>query len=590
MLCVGDSMTEGQQGDWTWRYRLWQWFKANNIAVSFVGPYVGTVKPPAAAPPSPPPLYGQTTPPTSGSFDGGYAIGVDPDWANARHFGAWGRAAATDQYLIEEVVQDYQPDLLLLMLGFNDLGWFYSNPSGTINSVYNLMENARRANPNLAFAIANIPQRSSLGRKDLPANTDLYNQMLEQAIPYWNSNQSPVVLVHLQENYNCAVSGCPDGYDGLHPNVMGEYHIAQAFSQTLYSSFGFGSGPIVVPGNVPARNLPVPTNFKVQSSPQGVTATWDPVYGAYSYEVMSRIDGVTQFSSGIVQSNRYDQQWSLANSSYSMYVRALAGNQQGAWTSVQSAIAQPQTAATPTNVFVNPTSGGVTVTWDKSVGPHSDSVILYNVITWDLDTDCTFIIGNAFKQSPAVINGLNIGHRYLVAIEAWNANGEGFPMVAHNVVPGAGTPSIPTGFNLVSQDPTSVYATWNRVANAGGYNVYMRDNYTNGTFVNNGGQSDPCFTGYFLFPGTWNYQFCVSAYNGNLESHNASTPCPYAPSPVSSMNPAPTCPGPKPWCAGGGQAWGPDPEDPNSAGTPPGEGGGVKGGGGDHLITITTTM
>lgn len=68
------------------------------------------------------------------------------------------------------MVQDNQPDLMLLMLGFNDLGWFYSDASGTLNSVYNLIQNARQANTHLKMAIANMPQRSSLKRRDLPAN------------------------------------------------------------------------------------------------------------------------------------------------------------------------------------------------------------------------------------------------------------------------------------------------------------------------------------------------------------------------------------------------------------------------------------
>jgi hypothetical protein len=27
----------------------------------------------------------------------------------------------------------------------------------------------------------------------------------------------------MRENYDCDVSGCPAGYDGLHPNVLGKY-------------------------------------------------------------------------------------------------------------------------------------------------------------------------------------------------------------------------------------------------------------------------------------------------------------------------------------------------------------------------------
>lgn len=33
----------GREGDFTWRYRIWQFFKQNGIDVEMVGPYKGTV-------------------------------------------------------------------------------------------------------------------------------------------------------------------------------------------------------------------------------------------------------------------------------------------------------------------------------------------------------------------------------------------------------------------------------------------------------------------------------------------------------------------------------------------------------------------
>lgn len=39
VMIVGDSMTEGQQGDITWRYHMWTWFRDQGLTVDFVGPY-----------------------------------------------------------------------------------------------------------------------------------------------------------------------------------------------------------------------------------------------------------------------------------------------------------------------------------------------------------------------------------------------------------------------------------------------------------------------------------------------------------------------------------------------------------------------
>jgi hypothetical protein len=42
VMVVGDSISQGGEGDWTWRYRLWEWLKSQEIVVDFVGPFIGT--------------------------------------------------------------------------------------------------------------------------------------------------------------------------------------------------------------------------------------------------------------------------------------------------------------------------------------------------------------------------------------------------------------------------------------------------------------------------------------------------------------------------------------------------------------------
>lgn len=92
------------------------------------------------------------------------------------------------------------------MLGFNDMGWFYSDAPGTIDSVDTFVANTRAANPNVRIALANVPQRTFIGgREDLVESTQLYNALLPQYITQWTTEQSPIRLVELEENYvSCA--------------------------------------------------------------------------------------------------------------------------------------------------------------------------------------------------------------------------------------------------------------------------------------------------------------------------------------------------------------------------------------------------
>ena len=58
VMIVGDSITHGEEGDYTWRYRVWEWFRScvPEVKATFVGPYVGTVPPQIPQPPQPPRL------------------------------------------------------------------------------------------------------------------------------------------------------------------------------------------------------------------------------------------------------------------------------------------------------------------------------------------------------------------------------------------------------------------------------------------------------------------------------------------------------------------------------------------------------
>ncbi|GAB1207477.1 hypothetical protein APSETT445_006197 [Aspergillus pseudonomiae] len=556
VMIVGDSMTQGQEGDYTWRYRIWQWFKEQGVAVDFVGPYTGTVQPDHPAAPALPPLYGQKPLPGKPKTSGGYAADVSSDF-DKDHFAVWGRAAAVDKGLIYDVLSTYPADLMLLMLGFNDMGWFYSDSGGTLDSINTLVTNARSVNPKLKFAIANVPQRSFIGgREDLPVSTNIYNALLRDSIPKWSTADSPISLVELQENYDCEPSGCAAGYDGLHPTARGEYQIAHAFTRTLVKDFKIGSSPLSIPDSLPGRPLSVPSNFKVFTSATGVTATWDPVYGAYSYDVQSRIQGgIPNFSAGSVSTPRWDSTWPIDGWVYEVRVRASAGdNIKGDWTSVLSATAHPQTAAAPRNVVVKATTTGFDISWDPPTGAYTDSIIEYNVLYWDKSVDCTFITGGAFTGTSGHIGNLKSGHYYFIAIETWNSAGEGFPAIVTGVVPGAGTPAPPTDLKIFANDPTTVHMTWGKSANAAGYRLWNRNVHdsTSVLTAQNGTVETTCSDQYFLFPGTWNYEWCVSAFNGDLESERGA--CVLAPSPTAGGNAAQTCPPPPAWCPNGGGA------------------------------------
>ncbi|MCS0639663.1 phosphatidylinositol-specific phospholipase C domain-containing protein [Streptomyces sp. LP05-1] len=533
VMVVGDSMTQGHEGDYTWRYRLWQWFRDQRVPVDFVGPYTGTRPQDEPSAPQPPRLQGEPEPaPGPPRTSGDYAR--DAEDFDSDHFAVWGRQAAQDKTQIKEQVARYKPDLMLVGLGFNDMGWFVSDASGTLSSMKTLVDEARAVEPNLKFALANVPQRTKIdGRDDLIAKTTEYNRLLADAVPRWHTSTSPVALVDWRGAYDCAPAGCPAAYDGLHPNAVGEYQIAGAFGSTLHKEFHLGSSAPGFPTTAPPRPSGTPGNVRAVAADSGIVVTWDEVFGAYGYEVRSRPAGAPGWSTTRAFGNRLDSTWITEGQTWEYQVRADGGGTMSEWSGTVSATAHPKTAPGPVGIVTRPTPTGIDVAWGAPTGPYTDTIDRYGVITYDLDTPGAFIETIGTRDKALHFGNLKPGHRYAVAIQTWNKAGGGLPAAGRPVLVGAGTPSAPTGLKVVSTDPTTVQLNWTGSAQAAGYRVWIRN-------INDGSPSraeETIAQGTnhgvaFLYPGVWNYEFCVTAVNGALESGKSH--CVVAPRPAGS--------------------------------------------------------
>lgn len=238
-----------------------------------------------------------------------------------------------------------------------------------------------------------------------------------------------------------------------------------------------------------------------------------------SYDVRSRISGITEFHTSSVSSNRWDAQWTQEGWVYEVQVRASAGNAlKGRWTAIKSAKSTPKTPPGPDNVIVNATTTGFDISWDSC--PSGFNVTEYEILYWDKDKEHTFITSAGFKESPAHVDDLIPGHHYQLALVSWNDAGGGFPKGVRSVTVGRGTPPIPTDLKITAKDATSAHLTWTGSPAAAGYQLWFRNvNEPDSELCKvNGTESKPSSDQYFLVPGVWNFEWCVSAFNGSAES------------------------------------------------------------------------
>lgn len=550
VMIVGDSITHGGEADYTWRYRIWQWFQSTGLKPKFVGPFVGTQENSPASPPQPPDVPGEPKPGDDGPrTKGGYALDCEPEFTGSktpgeigeeggcRHYSMWGRQAAQAKGTIREQVEQHRPNLLLVLLGFNDIGWFVSDAAGAIDSLREFVDEARKANPHVHFALGNIVQRTFMeGRQDLVENTLKFNKLLKEKCPEWTQPHSQVAYAEIAEHYSAGPHQ-PNlaTYDGLHPNARGDIEIAYGFSQTLYHSFHLGSAPMTLPSpsDIPKRDLSPPKHIRATPSPMGVTVTWDPVYGG-QYTVRSRIasHGPDEpWGETNTLGPRFDTTFTTAGTEWEYQVRTTHGNTYGAWSEPPvRAIADRCTAPAPTDIRVWPLEQGFRLTWTppgpKEDGTHWD-IDRYEVMYFDRDWPGAFICAyGARGPTEAVFENMreSVGHRHQMWMATWTRpEGGGLHSSARPVVVGVTeTPPVPQEVKIAGEGEDAVKLCWRGdEKRAAGYRVHYRrlDPETEGKEEVDGDVTmEMEKVVRFLWPCARECEFWITAVNGELES------------------------------------------------------------------------
>ncbi|MFZ3471138.1 GDSL-type esterase/lipase family protein [Streptomyces sp. 4.24] len=220
-MFVGDSMTIGRAGDYTWRYRMWQ-----HLNATFGGPYriVGPRRE----------LYDAfADAPTSHDYaDSGF-----PEHAR-RHLAGWGEGWQHMAPLIGPAVREARADVLLVSLGLIDLG-FYTAAGATAANARRFIAEARAARPGIRMVLLPvIPNVRAQDDAPFAAEVALFNELLAKAVADLSTDASPILLAARPEAYELH----HDTYDGTHPNASGEHRLAGEFAAVLHQAWGIG-GP-----------------------------------------------------------------------------------------------------------------------------------------------------------------------------------------------------------------------------------------------------------------------------------------------------------------------------------------------------------
>ena len=320
-MIVGDSITQGSSGDYTWQYRLYKHLRADGIRPWMVGPYGW--------------LYNNVT---NVQKDQSYA---DPNFEHAND-ATWGMALFKEKDVIGRVVATYRPDYLLVLLGLNDLFWFGFGRQAMASNLASFIAAARAARPHIRFVFGLVPPDIHERKPSFAASVASYNRKISSTASQLSTTASPIAVAH----DGAGIKVAADLWDGTHPNANGEVRIAAGFADALASRFHLGRPypkpyPVLPTGPLTHPKLTV----RASHTAGQIVLSWTLAPGAGSYFIYIKdvTKGDTQFTRLPFPLPPSKDPWTAgllnAGDTYSFKVQACKGVDCGAFSNPASATA-----------------------------------------------------------------------------------------------------------------------------------------------------------------------------------------------------------------------------------------------------------
>ena len=445
VMVIGDSITQGSAGDWTWRYRLYKHLMANGVSPDMVGPKND--------------LYDNV------AGQHGAQTYADPNF-DRDHNGVWGRPALQAKDTVEAEVRSANPDYALILLGINDLAWF-TDPATTGQSLRTLITNARRAKPGLKIVLGRVlPTDRAADEPAFAAKVAELNATINTIATSMTTVASPITIAATDAGFNAAT----DTWDGVHPNARGEYKVAAAFADALKAKFGLGAAfPRPLPAVATGPRI-APT-LSVVNRDGAADLSWTRSPGADGYWVWTR--NVTEGEAwGKLPIPLPGASWTAGllrnGGTYEFKLQTAKGRDTGVYSNVVTAKPSGPSPA-GTSLSVSNGDREVRLSWTKVPNATDFFVWTRNVTE-----------GQAWSKLPIPLGGtswtaglLSNGGEYEFKLQSRN----GYQIGAYsNVVTGRPTGPTP-GSPTLSVTPANRGAnlSWTAVPNATAYYVLVKN-------------------------------------------------------------------------------------------------------------------
>ena len=264
-MIVGDSITEGSSGDYTWQYRLYEHLRADGVRPHMVGPYHW--------------LFNNVT-----KHEGSETY-ANPRFEHAND-ATWGMTLFREKDAIGAKVAKYRPDYLLVMLGLDDIYWYGISQPQMAANLADFIAAARDALPHIRIVFGLIPPNiHQQTNPQFAANVASYNRTIAATASQLSTTRSPIAVAKDGADINVAA----DLWDGTHPNANGEIRIAAAFADVLAGRFQLGAAyptpfPVLPTGPLTRPGLAITPSRTAGEA----KLSWTLVPGANGYRVFQK--------------------------------------------------------------------------------------------------------------------------------------------------------------------------------------------------------------------------------------------------------------------------------------------------------------
>ncbi len=199
---------------------------------------------------------------------------VDPNF-DRDHAARWGMMVDVPDVPIGDLVDQYQPDVVVEMLGVNDLIFGGRSPETVANRVAQFVDEARSAEPDVDLVLVEATQTWWTGVTD-------FNALLTEVAASASTDTSSVTVATAATGFDRVAHT----WDDSHPNAVGEVRIAAAVADSLAV---LGVGP---PATRPLPVVPLgPRSAPILSATSGngmATLSWTGPPGATAQYVWGR--------------------------------------------------------------------------------------------------------------------------------------------------------------------------------------------------------------------------------------------------------------------------------------------------------------